>query len=171
MNAHFVLFLREIEYPQFFVGQIISPERKAESAPNRIPEKLRASYDQECGRPDIAASGKSRQTSSEVLQQAINFGHTSIFVGHNASHVGVPDFLNYTLGRNGRAIVIRKEMDYTDDLIDLPRADIVVFITRREDIVPAVARLTSEQGAAFFMLGESIETAAGDPAREGQAVH
>ena len=84
---------------------------------------------------------------------------------------GTPDFLNYTLGRNGRAIVIRKEMDYTDDSIDLPRADIVVFITRREDIVPAVARLTPEQGAAFFMLGESIETAAGDPAREGQAVH
>ncbi|MEA3458728.1 MAG: phosphoenolpyruvate carboxykinase, partial [Candidatus Thermoplasmatota archaeon] len=84
---------------------------------------------------------------------------------------GAPDFLNYTLGRNGRAIVIREEMDYTDDSIDLPRADIVVFITRREDIVPAVARLTPEQGAAFFMLGESIETAAGDPAREGQAVH
>jgi len=82
-----------------------------------------------------------------------------------------PDFLNYTLGRNGRAIVMRKGMDYTDDSIDLPRADIVVFITRREDVVPAVARLTPEQGAAFFMLGESIETAAGDPAREGQPVH
>ncbi len=84
---------------------------------------------------------------------------------------GETDFLNYTLGRNGRAIVFRSDMDYTDDSIDLPRADIIVFITRREDIVPAVARLTPEQGAAFFMLGESIETAAGDPAREGQAVH
>ncbi len=84
---------------------------------------------------------------------------------------GTPDFLDYTLGRNGRAIVFRRDMAYTDDSIDLPRADIVVFITRREDIVPAVARLTPEQGAAFFMLGESIETAAGDPARAGQAVH
>ncbi|MBN1260757.1 MAG: phosphoenolpyruvate carboxykinase [Anaerolineae bacterium] len=84
---------------------------------------------------------------------------------------GVPDFLNYALGRNGRAIVFRHDMDYTDTSIDLPRADLVVFITRREDIVPAVARLTPEQGAAFFMLGESIETAAGDPAREGQPVH
>ena len=84
---------------------------------------------------------------------------------------GTPNFLNYTLGRNGRAIVIRRDMEYTDDSIDLPRADIVVFITRREDIVPAVVRLTPEQGAAFFMLGESIETSAGDPAREGQAVH
>jgi phosphoenolpyruvate carboxykinase (ATP) len=62
-------------------------------------------------------------------------------------------------------------MDYTDDSIDLPHADMIVFITRREDIVPPVARLTAEQGAAFFMLGESIETAAGDPARAGQPVH
>ncbi len=84
---------------------------------------------------------------------------------------GTPDFLNYVTGRNGRAIVFRRDMDYTDDSIDLPRADLVVFITRREDIVPPVARLTPEQGAAFFMLGESIETAAGDPAREGQPVH
>ncbi|MFP4394841.1 MAG: phosphoenolpyruvate carboxykinase (ATP) [Anaerolineales bacterium] len=84
---------------------------------------------------------------------------------------GTPDFLNYALGRNGRAIVFRADMDYTDESIDLPRADIIVFITRREDIVPPVARLTPAQGAAFFMLGESIETAAGDPARAGQAVH
>lgn len=81
------------------------------------------------------------------------------------------DFLNYALGTNGRAIVIRQEMAYTDNSIDLPHADIVVFITRREDIVPPIARLTPEQGAAFFMLGESIETAAGDPARAGQPVH
>lgn len=84
---------------------------------------------------------------------------------------GSLDFLNYTLGKNGRAIVFREGMDYTDDSIDLARADIIVFITRREDIVPPVAKLTVEQGAAFFMLGESIETAAGDPARAGQPVH
>ncbi len=84
---------------------------------------------------------------------------------------GTPDFLNYTIGKNGRAIVFRSDMDYTDASIDLPKADIVVFITRREDIVPPVAKLTPEQGAAFFMLGESIETAAGDPARAGQPVH
>ncbi len=84
---------------------------------------------------------------------------------------GTPDFMEYTTGRNGRAVVFRHDMDYTDDNIDLPRADAIIFITRREDIVPAAARLTPEQGAAMFMLGESIETAAGDPAREGQPVH
>ncbi len=84
---------------------------------------------------------------------------------------GEVDFLNYTIGRNGRAMVRRADMAYTDDNIDLPRADIVVFITRREDIVPAVARLTPAQGGAMFVLGESIETAAGDPAKAGQPVH
>ncbi len=84
---------------------------------------------------------------------------------------GTPDFLEYTTGRNGRAIAFREDMDFTDDSIDLPRADLVIFITRREDIVPAAARLTPEQAAAMFMLGESIETEAGDPARAGQPVH
>ncbi len=44
-----------------------------------------------------------------------------------------------------------------------------MFITRRNDIVPVCARLTPEQGAAYFMLGESIETSAGDPTKAGQA--
>lgn len=83
---------------------------------------------------------------------------------------GTVDFLNYTHTSNGRAVVHRADMDYTDDRIDLDKADIIVFITRRKDIVPPVARLTPEQGAAFFMLGESIETSAGDPAKAGQAL-
>jgi phosphoenolpyruvate carboxykinase (ATP) len=49
------------------------------------------------------------------------------------------------------------------------RANKIVFITRRNDVVPVCARLTSEQAAAYFMLGESIETSAGDPTRAGQA--
>ena len=83
---------------------------------------------------------------------------------------GKVDFLNYTYTSNGRAVIYRDDMDYTDDKIDLKKADIVIFITRRKDVVPAVARLTPEQGAAFFMLGESIETSAGDPAKAGQSI-
>jgi phosphoenolpyruvate carboxykinase (ATP) len=83
---------------------------------------------------------------------------------------GKVDFLNYEWTSNGRAVVYRADMAYTDDRIDLDRADIVVFITRRKDVVPAVARLTPEQGAAVFMLGESIETSAGDPSKAGQSL-
>lgn len=83
---------------------------------------------------------------------------------------GTVDFLNYQQTSNGRAVVYRADMDYTDDSIDLKKADIIIFITRRKDVVPPVARLTPEQGAAFFMLGESIETSAGDPSKAGQAL-
>jgi phosphoenolpyruvate carboxykinase (ATP) len=84
---------------------------------------------------------------------------------------GRVDFLNYELTSNGRGVVYRGEMrPYTDDEIDLPRADIICFITRRNDVVPPVARLSPEQGAAFFMLGESIETSAGDPTQAGKSL-
>ncbi len=82
---------------------------------------------------------------------------------------GRVDFLDYTLTSNGRGVVWRSEMAYTDGQIDLPRADLVFFITRREDVVPPIARLTPEQGAAFFILGESIETSAGDPSQAGKS--
>ena len=71
---------------------------------------------------------------------------------------------------NGRGIVVRRELDYTDDLVDLNNVDMIFFITRRETIVPPVARLSTEQAAAFFMLGESILTSAADPTKAGQSV-
>lgn len=71
---------------------------------------------------------------------------------------------------NGRGIVVRRELDFTDDRIDLDRVDMIFFITRRETIVPPVARLGPEQAAAFFMLGESILTSAADPTKAGQSV-
>jgi len=82
---------------------------------------------------------------------------------------GEVDFFDETITSNGRCVVYRGDIDYTDDEIDLPRADIIIFITRRNDVVPPVARLTPEQGAAFFMLGESIETSAGDPTQAGKS--
>jgi len=46
----------------------------------------------------------------------------------------------------------------------------VIFITRRSDILPPVARLSPEWAAAAFMLGESVETSAGDPTQAGKAL-
>jgi phosphoenolpyruvate carboxykinase (ATP) len=82
---------------------------------------------------------------------------------------GRVDFLDTSLTSNGRGVVLRRYIRGADDGIDLPKANKIVFITRRNDIVPVCARLTSEQAAAYFMLGESIETSAGDPTRAGQA--
>ena len=46
----------------------------------------------------------------------------------------------------------------------------MIFITRHYDIMPPVVRLNSEWAAAAFMLGESIETSAGDPSQAGKAL-
>lgn len=83
---------------------------------------------------------------------------------------GKVDFLDYSdVGTNGRAVVQRSEIKYTDADVDIPHTDIMILITRRDDIIPPVAKLSPEQAAAFFMLGESIETSAGDPTKAGQA--
>ena len=71
---------------------------------------------------------------------------------------------------NGRGIVVRRELDFTDQRIDLDHVDLIFFITRRETIVPPAARLNAEQAAAYFMLGESIITSAADPTKAGQSV-
>ena len=47
---------------------------------------------------------------------------------------------------------------------------VVAFITRRMTVLPLVSRLNPEQAAAAFMLGESVETSAGDPRRAGESV-
>ncbi|MEW6724467.1 MAG: phosphoenolpyruvate carboxykinase (ATP) [Bacillota bacterium] len=82
---------------------------------------------------------------------------------------GIIDFSNSQLTGNGRGVILRGHVEGTDAEIDLPKANKVIFITRRQDIIPPVARLTPEQAAAYFMLGESIETSAGDPTKAGQS--
>ena len=64
---------------------------------------------------------------------------------------------------------------YVGSSINLPPLSeldglIVSFITRRMTVLPLVSRLNPEQAAAAFMLGESVETSAGDPRRAGESV-
>jgi phosphoenolpyruvate carboxykinase (ATP) len=66
-------------------------------------------------------------------------------------------------------MVKRGDIAYTDGDIDLEKTDFVVFINRRYDILPPVVRLSDEWGAAAFMLGESVETSAGDPSEAGKS--
>jgi len=81
---------------------------------------------------------------------------------------GKVDFFDTTLTSNGRAMVKRHDIAFTDDKIDLEKVDFVIFITRRSDILPPVMRLSPAWAAAAFMLGESVETSAGDPAEAGK---
>lgn len=83
---------------------------------------------------------------------------------------GNPDFTDDTLTRNGRAAVPRHAAPGMADSIDMPGLDRFYHITRNELMPPAV-KLTPEQSAALFALGESQETGAADPDRVGEAVN
>jgi phosphoenolpyruvate carboxykinase (ATP) len=87
---------------------------------------------------------------------------------HVHSDTGKVDFFDTTLTSNGRAMVKRRDIAFTDSEIDLERVDFMMFITRHNEIIPPVVRFSSEWGAAAFMLGESVETSAGDPAEAGK---
>ncbi len=82
---------------------------------------------------------------------------------------GSVDFFNSELTSNGRAVIYLEDLPNSAPTIDMPRVDQIIFITRNP-LMPAIARLTPEQAAVAFMLGESVETSAGDPTRAGQAV-
>jgi len=86
-------------------------------------------------------------------------------------------YLEEDLCANGRGILplraLPKERRY--ESIDLPPLDeldglYIFFNTRRNTVVPIMQELTPELAAAYFMLGESMETAAGDPTRAGQSI-
>ena len=89
----------------------------------------------------------------------------NVWVEPQTGHV---DFFNATLTSNGRGMVKRRDIAFTDAEIDLKKVDFAIFITRRYDIMPPVVRLSPEWAAVAFMLGESIETSAGDPTRAGK---
>jgi phosphoenolpyruvate carboxykinase (ATP) len=82
---------------------------------------------------------------------------------------GTVDFDSDVHTTNGRAVILREHLDSAADDIDLERVDQVFFITRNP-AMPPVAKLSPEQAAAAFMLGESIQTSAGDPDSAGESI-
>jgi phosphoenolpyruvate carboxykinase (ATP) len=82
---------------------------------------------------------------------------------------GTVDFDDTELTSNGRAVVSREQLDSAAEDTDLESVDQVFFITRNP-LMPPVARLTPRQAAVAFMLGESIQTSAGDPDAAGESI-
>ncbi len=102
--------------------------------------------------------------------------HKTIFENVMVDYLGNVSFDNTTLTENSRGIIQRDDLGADkSETVNLPPLEeldgmIVVFITRRNTVVPIISKLTVEQAAAAFMLGESIETSAGDPSRAGESV-
>ena len=82
---------------------------------------------------------------------------------------GSVDFDDDSITSNGRASIRRADLPGAADSIDLSSVDHVFFITRNRLMAP-VARLSPEEAAAAFVLGESIQTSAGDPEKAGESV-
>jgi phosphoenolpyruvate carboxykinase (ATP) len=80
---------------------------------------------------------------------------------------GTFDFYNMEMTSNGRAVVERRDFMHASNDINAERVD-NLFIITRGSIIPAIARLTHEQAAAFMVLGQSMESSAGDPTQAGQ---
>jgi phosphoenolpyruvate carboxykinase (ATP) len=82
---------------------------------------------------------------------------------------GAVDFDSDRHTANARAVVQRDQLPSADEAIDLPGVDQVFFITRNP-AMPPIAKLSPEEAAVAFMLGESVQTSAGDPDSAGEAI-
>jgi phosphoenolpyruvate carboxykinase (ATP) len=89
---------------------------------------------------------------------------------------GHVDFQDESITSNGRGVVQMAHFaPHASDSINLPPVSeldglLLIFITRRNTVVPVVSKLDANQAAAAFMLGESVESSAGDPKRAGESV-
>jgi len=76
------------------------------------------------------------------------------------------DFYNFQRTSNGRAVVRRADFMHASSNIDVERVDNFVLITRGP-LIPAISKLTREQAAALMVLGQAMESSAGNPALAG----
>lgn len=94
---------------------------------------------------------------------------SAVFENVWADDSGTVDFDNTELTSNGRAVIQRDQLDTAASDIDLVDVDQMFFITRNP-VMPPIARLDDQQAAVAFMLGESIQTSAGDPDAAGESI-
>lgn len=74
----------------------------------------------------------------------------------------------YNLGKtsNGRAVIPRRDFMHATPHIDVDRIDNLILLTRGP-LIPAIAKLTQEQTVALMILGQAMESTAGNPTQAG----
>ncbi len=83
---------------------------------------------------------------------------------------GPVDFFDTSYTKNGRATFPMAALGIWRDPREIGPVNHLLILNRNDNIIPAVARLTREQAAAYFMLGETQGTSAGGAAEEGRAL-
>jgi phosphoenolpyruvate carboxykinase (ATP) len=81
---------------------------------------------------------------------------------------GRVNFSEQSYTQNGRAVFEMSDLMAFEDARNVGPVDYLLILNRNENIIPAVAKLTQEQAAAYFMLGETTGTSAGGAAEEGK---
>ncbi|MCX6724096.1 MAG: phosphoenolpyruvate carboxykinase (ATP) [Candidatus Staskawiczbacteria bacterium] len=89
--------------------------------------------------------------------------HENVWV----SEQGCLDFDNVEITSNGRAVVRREHLMHASPHIGVERIDNLILITRGP-LIPAISKLTLEQATALMILGQAMESSAGDPTKAGQ---
>jgi phosphoenolpyruvate carboxykinase (ATP) len=77
------------------------------------------------------------------------------------------DFYNFQRTSNGRAVIPRKYFVHASSFIDVEQVDNLILITRGP-LVPAISKLSHEQAVALMVLGQAMESSAGDPTQAGK---
>ncbi len=81
---------------------------------------------------------------------------------------GSLDLFNQSFTQNGRAVFPLEALGRYEDARDIPPVSAIVILNRARGVVPALARLTQQQAAAYFMLGETQGTSAGGSDEAGK---
>ena len=81
---------------------------------------------------------------------------------------GKVDFFNESYTRNGRAVFRMSAVQGAASAARIAKADFLLILNRNDNIIPAVARLSEDQAAAYFMLGETKGTSAGGAEEAGK---
>ena len=81
---------------------------------------------------------------------------------------GKVNFFETSYTKNGRAVFAMDALARWKDPREVGAVDHLLILNRNENIIPAVARLSQAQAAAYFMLGETTGTSAGGKAEEGK---
>ncbi|MFB6070500.1 MAG: phosphoenolpyruvate carboxykinase (ATP) [Halanaeroarchaeum sp.] len=115
----------------------------------------------------IKTIGLTREQQPELYDAATH--ESAVLENVAVGEDGDVDFDGDEHTTNARAVVKREHLESAAAHVDLESIDQVFFITRNP-LMPPIAKLSAEQAAAAFMLGESIQTSAGDPDAAGESI-
>jgi phosphoenolpyruvate carboxykinase (ATP) len=110
------------------------------------------------------------QKSEPMIHHAVTRPQSYLENVYQNEH-GKLDFFNESYTQNGRATFPFSLLpDGAPDFSRVHKVDFVLILNRNDNIIPAVTRLSAEQAAAYFMLGETQGTAAGGKEEAGKAL-